>query len=120
VKDLDQSDVDNDAERMNDELDLIHYSTDGCPVTVGARFWSNDLRVVQITAVAVTANPYSDTGEIQTWHDTTAGQCDTLSGALQLYGRLTRFYPHQPDPSAVDAREHPVGTDYNVIRPVRP
>lgn len=97
----------------------IHLVSDGYPVTVGARFWSNDLRVVEVTKVADHSNAYSDTGEIQTWHDTTVGSADTLSGTLREYGRLTRFYPHQPARNSEDAADHPVGTSYSDLHPPR-
>jgi len=69
-----------------------HYSADSQPVTVGARFWDSNLRVVQITKVTSYANPYGSTGETQTWHATTGGDCDTLSGSLRQYGRLARYF----------------------------
>lgn len=68
-----------------------HRSCDGYPVEIGSKFWDNDLKVVEVTAVAAWDNPYADTGETQTWHETTDGHSDTLSGRMQPYGRLVRF-----------------------------
>lgn len=88
-----------------------HQSCDGYPVTVGGKFWTNDLRVAEITEVApYPGQPYADTGEIQTWHKTTDGISDTLTGSMRPYGRLVRYYGRK------DAREYPVGTNYADIR----
>lgn len=88
-----------------------HKSCDNYPVTVGAKFWSNDLRVVKITEVAPRpGNTYSDTGCTQTWHKTTDGIFDTLDGSMQPYGRLVRFY------SGSDAEDFEPGTNYADIK----
>jgi hypothetical protein len=84
-----------------------HLSADGYPVVEGAKFWDLDLRVVEIVQVEVTGNPYGDTGETQTWHATTHGRYDTLSGALYTIGRLARRYEGR------DAEFLPVGTLFN-------
>ncbi len=95
-----------------------HRSCDGFPVTAGARFWSNDLRVVQVTVVATHANAYSDTGCTQTWHRTTqspgsgmGSDFDTLDGALEPYGRLVRYY------GGLDAMDYyEPGTSYASVK----
>lgn len=87
-----------------------HLSTDNHPITIGARFWNNDLRVVTITAVAKHSNTYADTGCVQTWHSTTRGASDTLNGAMRPYGRLARFFE---GPAGLDANDYPDGTDYS-------
>lgn len=71
---------------------MEHKSSDGYPVTVGAKFWNNDLRVCVIERVADHSNAYSDTGETQTWHRTDKGSFDTLTGSMQRYGRLVRWF----------------------------
>lgn len=83
-----------------------YLSADGYPVTVGARFWDDNLRVVKITKVAAHSNSYAGTGETQTWHDTTDGMRDTLSGKMQRWGRLARFFEGK------DAQSWPPGTSY--------
>ena len=88
----------------------VHYSVDAYPVTVGAKFWNNDLRVVTITKVAAWDNKYSDTGEVQTWHNTDKGSFDTLSGTMMPYGRLVRFYGSR------NAELFPSGTDYSSVK----
>jgi hypothetical protein len=88
-----------------------HFSTDGFPVTEGAKFWDNDLRVVQVTRVAAHSNRYADTGEIQTWHNTTSGSSDTLTGTMQPYGRLAHVF------EGLDADDYPVGTAYASVKP---
>jgi len=70
----------------------VHFSADNYPVYKGRKFWNNDLRVVTIVKVAAWANAYADTGETSTWHQTTRGAFDTLSGHMRPYGRLARFY----------------------------
>jgi hypothetical protein len=88
-----------------------HFSSDAYPVTVGARFWSNDLRGVEIASVAEHSNVYADTGEVQTWHATFAGgSFDTLSGSLRPYGRLVRFFEGK------DATAYPAGTEFADVR----
>jgi hypothetical protein len=87
-----------------------HYSCDYQLIKVGAKFWSNDLRVVEVTEVAKSDNKYSDTGCIQTWHKTTDGIFDTLNGSMQPYGRLVRYYMQ------VDAEKYPTGTNYSDIK----
>ncbi len=84
--------------------DIEYLSVDGYPVTVGGKFWDNNLRVVEITKVADWSDPYQ--GETQTWHDTTGGHADTISGSLREYGRLVRFDPFEHK----DARAYPAGT----------
>jgi len=84
-----------------------HLSADGYPVTPGARFWDADLRVVEVEQVEVSGNPYGNTGETQTWHATTHGRCDTLSGPLYTIGRLARRFEGR------DAEFLPVGTLFN-------
>jgi|HubBroStandDraft_3_1064219.scaffolds.fasta_scaffold643533_1 hypothetical protein len=61
------------------------------PVEVGRRFWNNDLRVVEVTELACAANPWPDTDATQTWHKTSAGRFDTMSGKMREYGRLARY-----------------------------
>lgn len=86
-----------------------YWSADGQPVTVGAKFWNNDLRVCQVTRLAaIPAREYADTGETSTWHDTTHGMFDTLTGHMQKFGRLARWY------AGADAELYPVGTRYAV------
>ena len=86
------------------------------PVEVGRKFWSNDLRVVQITELAVYANAYADTGCTQTWHRTTEGEdrrggdFDTLDGSMQPYGRLARRFEGK------DAENYPPGTRYADVK----
>lgn len=87
-----------------------HYSADAYPVTAGAKFWDNNLRVVEVTRAAAHSNAYADTGETQTWHGTTGGSSDTLTGALRPYGRLTRFF------EGLDAERFPAGTNYRDAR----
>ena len=91
-------------------MDEKYLSCDGYPVQVGAKFWNNDLKVVQIMEVGVSSNKYADTGETQTWHQTTHGQFDTLSGNLQQFGRLVRHYRLK------DAEDVPYGTSFREIR----
>lgn len=83
-----------------------HESTDGYPVTAGARFWDNNLRVVQVTEVAQHSNKYADTGEVQTWHGTTGGASDTLTGTMQPFGRLARYFEGR------DAEQFAPGTSF--------
>lgn len=86
-----------------------YYSADAWPVTVGAKFWDNNLRVVQVTEVAVDSNPYPD-GETQTWHQTTSGRVDTISGKLSRIGRLAREF------EGLNAEKFKPGTDYRTAR----
>jgi hypothetical protein len=91
--------------------DVDHRSADNYPVTVGAKFWNNNLRVVQITAIGTQdTREYADTGEYATWHKHTGGSSDTLTGHMQKYGRLTRHYVGK------DAENYPNGTDYSDIK----
>lgn len=83
-----------------------HKSADGYPVTEGALFWDNNLRVVKVTKVAAHDNKYADTGEVQTWHNTTGGTSDTLSGRMQQYGRLARYFEGR------DAEKFEPGTNF--------
>jgi len=87
-----------------------HFSCDNQPVTIGARFWSNDMRVVMITTVARTSNPYQDRCT-QTWHDTAdGGMFDTLDGDMRPHGRLVRYLDGK------DAENYPAGTNYADIK----
>lgn len=98
------------------EREHVHLSSDDYPVVPGAKFWDNNLRVVEIKAsdrTYPTSRTYADTGEISTWHDQVeGGSSDTLTGDMRPYGRLTRFYPHN---SGKDATNYPLGTDYNTL-----
>lgn len=76
----------------------------------GACFWDNNLRVVKVTETAVSSNDYGDTGVTQTWHETTGGRYDTLSGELYRFGRLARHYEGR------DASAYPAGTSYNDVK----
>jgi hypothetical protein len=88
-----------------------HRSADNYPVTAGARFWTNDLRVARITEVgAREARPYADTGEYATWHKHTDGMSDTLTGHMRQYGRLARFFQGK------DAENYEPGTNYRDIK----
>lgn len=87
-----------------------YLSVDGFPVGVGGRFWNNDLQVVEVREVAVSSNAYADTGETQTWHRTTSGSSDTLSGRLQPYGRLVKVF------EGLDASRFPAGTRYADVK----
>jgi hypothetical protein len=93
-----------------------HFSSDAYPIVVGAKFWDNDLQVVEITEVASHSNAYADTGCTQTWHKTSRGSYDTLDGTMMPYSRLTRFFPHEPHADAVSAELHPVGTRYPDVK----
>lgn len=88
----------------------MFFSSDNCPVEVGKRFWTNDLRVVTVTALGTRDQDYSDTGERQAWHRTTDGISDTLTGHMRQYGRLVRFY------GGLDAERHPDGTNYGDVK----
>lgn len=98
-----------------------HFSADSipAPITVGAKFWNNDLRVVVITEVAKQSNPWPDSDSIQTWHQTNAGRFDTMSGSLRRIGRLARYAPVGYS-SGYDAEDHPVGTSYGDIKHLSP
>lgn len=85
---------------------MQHLSADGYPITLGARFWDNDLKVLAITGVADHSNDYADTGCVQTWHRTTRGISDTMSGHMQKYGRMARFFRGK------DAEDYDPGTNY--------
>lgn len=88
-----------------------HRSADGYPVTVGAKFWNNDLRICRITAIGQQSRiPYADTGEFQTWHKHTDGISDTMTGYMRRYGRLARYCDGK------DAENYEPGTDYSEIR----
>jgi hypothetical protein len=91
-----------------DKLD--HKAADGYLVTLGAKFWNNDLRVCQVIKVAEHANDYSDTGCVQTWHKTTHGEFDTLNGHMQPYARLARYFEGK------DAEKYETGTQYGDIK----
>jgi hypothetical protein len=100
---------------MDDELEqdriaeFTHYSVDQYPVTVGAKFWNNDLRVCQITEVAAHSNEYPG-GFTQTWHRTTHGSFDTVSPHHDNLGRLVRYY------GGIDAEKHEAGTNYSEVK----
>lgn len=88
-----------------------YLSADGYPVTVGAKFWDNNLRVVEVTKVAaIPARPYADTGETATWHSTTGGSSDTLTGSMRPYGRLARYFEGR------DAEQYENGTTYASVK----
>ncbi|HEX4715492.1 MAG TPA: hypothetical protein VH164_11245 [Ktedonobacteraceae bacterium] len=90
----------------------IHYSVDQYPVTVGAKFWNNDLRVCEITEVAAHSNDYPG-GYVQTWHRTTNGSFDTVAPHHPNLGRLVRFYEGK------DAERFEAGTNFNELFPPR-
>lgn len=98
------------AEERDEQIMSEHFSVDSQPVTAGAKFWDNNLRVVQVTGVAEHSNPYADTGETQTWHDTTGGSSDTLTGTMRPYGRLVRRYEGK------DAEDYAPGTNYSDVK----
>lgn len=88
-----------------------HRATDGTPIKLGARFWDNNLRVVEITRVGNgMSRTYSDTGEISTWHETTGGSSDTLTGYMAKYGRLTGTFEGKK------ASDYPAGTNYSEVK----
>lgn len=89
-----------------------HRSADGFLISVGEKFWDNDLRVCTVIAVGEhnNSNSYANTGETQTWHKTTRGSSDTLTGHMQPYGRLARFF------GGKNAADYPDGTSYNEIK----
>jgi hypothetical protein len=86
-----------------------HFANDGAPVTPGAKFWDNDLRVVQVTEVASHSNPYPG-GYTQTWHRTTHGSSDTMKPHADWAGRLTRRF------EGLDAKDYPPGTRYADVK----
>jgi len=88
-----------------------YYSADGYPIWPGKKFWNNDLRVCQVTKLAsIPARPYADSGETSTWHDTTHGSFDTLTGYMQQYGRLARMFQGK------DAEDYELGTNYKDVK----
>jgi hypothetical protein len=87
-----------------------HRSADNYPVTVGAKFWTNDLRVARITELGTRAQRYADTGEFATWHKHTDGSSDTLTGYMRKYGRLARFFLGK------DAENYEPGTNYSDVK----
>lgn len=88
-----------------------HCRVEGMPVEEGRKFWNNDLRVVQITRLAaIPARVYADTGETSTWHDTTGGMFDTLTGHMRQYGRLARWF------NGLDAEQYQPGTSYATVK----
>jgi hypothetical protein len=95
------------------EIDVQYFSVDNVLIEVGAKFWDNNLQVVQITEVATHSNAYADTGEIQTWHNHTRGSSDTLTGRLRQIGRLVRYFEGK------NATDYPNGTSYNDIKETR-
>lgn len=84
---------------------MTYLSADNQPVEAGRKFWSNDLRVVEVTEVARYSNSYQDC--TQTWHKTTGGDFDTMSGDMQQYGRLARRFEGK------DAEDYEPGTNYS-------
>jgi hypothetical protein len=92
-----------------------HISVDSQPVEAGRKFWSNDLRVVQIAEVAVYSNAYQDMA-VQTWHRTTegggrrGGDFDTLDSGWHHIGRLVRWFEGK------DAEDYAPGTSYADIK----
>jgi hypothetical protein len=87
----------------------VHRTHEGAPVTVGAKFWDNNLRVVEITHVGDGySRVYGDCPEIQTWHATTGGSSDTMTGGLA--GRLARRFEGK------DAESYPPGTNYSDVK----
>lgn len=89
--------------------ETIHYSNDGYPVTVGAKFWNNDLKVCEITRVAVDSNDYPG-GYVQTWHQTNRSRFDTVKPHHPNLGRLSRFCGNK------DAERYAVGTNYSEVK----
>lgn len=85
-------------------------SADGYPVEVGKKFWDNDLQVVQITELAERGQMYSDTGESAWWHHHTRGISDTLTGTMQKFGRLGRYF------EGLDAEKYEPGTKYADVK----
>lgn len=84
-------------------------SADNYPVEVGRKFWDNDLKVVEITELGTRSQDYADTGEKQTWHKTTGGSSDTLTGFMRQYGRLARYFEGR------DAEKLQPGTRYSEV-----
>lgn len=89
--------------------ETTHFSTDNYPVRVGAKFWNNDLRVCEITEVAVSSNDYPG-GYTQTWHQTNRSRFDTVTPFHPNLGRLSRYYGNR------DAEQYPVGTSYSEVK----
>ena len=93
------------------DIQPVHFSCDNFPVTIGARFWNNDMRVVMVTTVARSSNDYQRGRATQTWHDTQdGGMFDTLDGSMRPYGRLVRYLDGK------DAEDYPAGTEYRDIK----
>ena len=92
---------------------MVHLSCDRQPVTAGARFWDNNLRVVEITGVATSVNKHEPSGCTQTWHETTDGISDTMDGHMLPYGRLARYYED------ADAEKYPPGTNHSELPSAR-
>jgi hypothetical protein len=84
---------------------MEHYSADRRVVTVGAKFWNNDLRVCQVTEVDSHHNDYPG-GYVQTWHQTTHGSFDTVAPHHPNLGRLVRFFEGK------DANNYEAGTNF--------
>jgi hypothetical protein len=90
---------------------MEHFSADNYPVTVGAKFWTNDLRVCKITEIGTQdTRPYADTGEFSTWHQHTDGSSDTMTGHMRKFGRLARYFEGR------DAENYPAGTNYADVK----
>lgn len=87
-----------------------HLSADGQPVEVGRKFWDNNLRVVQVTKLGTRSQPYADSGCEQTWHDTTGGSSDTMTGHMRHCGRLARRFEGK------DAEDYEPGTEFAATR----
>lgn len=91
------------------EATHVHRTHEGAPVKVGAKFWDNNLRVVEVTRVGDGySRVYGDCPEIQTWHKTTGGSSDTMTGGMA--GRLARRFEGK------DAENYAPGTNYSEVR----
>ena len=87
----------------------VHRTHEGAPVTVGAKFWDNNLRVVEVTRVGDGySRVYGFCPEIQTWHATTGGSADTMTGGMA--GRLARRFEGK------DAEDYAPGTNYSDVK----
>lgn len=87
-----------------------HRSADGYPVEVGKHFWTNDLRVAVITELGTRPQLWQGGPETQTWHEHTDGISDTMTGSLQRFGRLARYFEGK------DAEQFPAGTNYSEVK----
>jgi hypothetical protein len=80
--------------RLDELKSQTHMTADGYPITVGEWYWDNDLKVVQITAVAVDFTPYPECGT-QVWHKHTRGMSDSLTDRPDI-GRLAKYWRGKP------------------------